>query len=177
MAGIVRFPSGGSAGKGIYCWEQYKILDDSSKEFQKFVVSGNENKYPDGEMLGEYFYQRCYAENETVYLLTTSASEDTAYAYLVSTEAVELTASESDIRIGSIAVTDDGVTTGMMVTPSYHYAIIESDVCSEVIGTSKNYDGINGYVRIEKYNETYIGKYYRDGKWYTDNTFTTEWIL
>ena len=119
MGGIVRFPSGGS-NKGIYCWERYKILDDSTKEFDTFVVSSNENKYPNGDVQGEYYYQRNYAENETVYLLTTTDSDDTAYAQLASQEPVTLTATETDVRMGALAVTENGIIEGTKDIPPYH---------------------------------------------------------
>lgn len=119
MAGIVRFPSGGSS-KGVYCWERYKVLDDSTKEFDTFVVSSDETKYPDGDISGDFYYQRNYAESETVYLLTPPESDETVYAQLASQEAVTLTATPNDIRLGSVAVTEAGVVEGEKEIPTYH---------------------------------------------------------
>lgn len=119
MAGIVRFPSGGS-NKGCFCWERYRILDDSTKEFETFVVSSNKTKYPDGGIVGNYYYQRSYAESETVYLLTPPESDETVFAQLESQETVELTATPNDIRLGSIAITENGVIEGSKDIPSYH---------------------------------------------------------
>lgn len=62
---------------------------------------------------------------------------------------------------------------------TYNYAIVdETGFCWEVCTTSRNCDGMSGYVVIPEYNEDYIEKYYNvaDGKWYLEETFTTEWI-
>ena len=67
----------------------------------------------------------------------------------------------------------------MAVQYAHNYAIIESDgLCVEVCSTSRNCDGMEGYISIPEYNEEYIDKYYNinDGKWYEDADFTVEWI-
>lgn len=61
---------------------------------------------------------------------------------------------------------------------AYHFAVIdETGFCYEVLDTTINYEGRDGYVAIDEYNEDYLFKYYNraDGKWYTDSAFTDEW--
>ena len=59
------------------------------------------------------------AEGQTVYMLQTEAG-DTAYAQLANQEKVALTATANDIRLGTTAFTDSGVTEGEKDIPSYH---------------------------------------------------------
>lgn len=62
---------------------------------------------------------------------------------------------------------------------TFYYAIIdETGWCYEVCGTSRNCDGMEGYISINSYNLDYVEKYYNvaDGKWYLEATFETEWI-
>lgn len=62
---------------------------------------------------------------------------------------------------------------------TFHYAIIdETGWCHSVCSTSRGYEGVEGYIAIPSYSEDYIDKYYNvaDGKWYLDETFTTEWV-
>lgn len=68
-----------------------------------------------------------------------------------------------------------------MIEPrlAYNYAIIdETGWCYEVCTTSRNCDGMEGYIAISTYNPDYLDKYYNiaDGKWYLEESFTTEWI-
>ena len=61
----------------------------------------------------------------------------------------------------------------------YNYARIdETGFCYEVCSSSRDCDGMDGYISIPEYSEDYIEKYYNvnDGKWYEDAEFTTEWI-
>ena len=116
MACFVSFPSGSS--KGLYSWERYKILDDGTKEFLCFVSSNNESSYPDDGMQNDYYYKRAYSESETVYILSTD--NDTAHAQLINEEVVSLTATESDIRMGTTAVTEKGIIEGIKDIPPYH---------------------------------------------------------
>lgn len=118
MAGTVNFPSGGGSPKGKYSWERYILLSDGSKEFDCFISSNNENAYPNGEVVGNYYYQRAYSESETVYVV--ASDNDTAYAQLASQDVVALTATENDIRAGSLAVTEKGVVEGSKDIPPYH---------------------------------------------------------
>ena len=67
-----------------------------------------------------------------------------------------------------------------MVQPRYAncYAIIdETGWCYEVCSASTNHDGLEGYIRIPEYNTDYLDKYYNvaNGKWYLEESFTTEW--
>lgn len=66
----------------------------------------------------------------------------------------------------------------MAVQYAYKYAKYdETGYCYEIIDTTRNYDGVEGYVAIETYSDDYLEKYYNvaDGKWYYDAAFTNEW--
>ena len=68
-----------------------------------------------------------------------------------------------------------------MIEPrlAYNYAFVdETGYCYEVRTTSRNCDGMEGYIRIPEYNPDYLEKYYNqeNGKWYLEETFSTEWI-
>jgi hypothetical protein len=85
-----------------------------------------------------------------------------------------LDVTDSDVRKGVIYAGDEGIRVGTQEIPPYIYALIdESGLCYEVCGTSKNYDGVNGYVSISIYDSNYIDKYYNinDGQWYLDSSF------
>lgn len=61
---------------------------------------------------------------------------------------------------------------------AYNYAIIdETGFCYEVCSTSRNCDGMEGYISIPECNPDYMEKYYNvaDDKWYLEDSFTTEW--
>lgn len=103
---------------GTYCWEKSKVLDDGSKELVGFIAENNENAYPNDGMQGDYYYKRCFSESQTVYVIVTEDGKK--YAQLNSQEIVELTATANDIRLGTTAVTEDGVITGEKDIPSYH---------------------------------------------------------
>ena len=63
---------------------------------------------------------------------------------------------------------------------TFNYAIIdETGWCYEVCSTSRNCDGMEGYIIIPAFSEEYIEKYYNvaNGKWYLEDTFETEWQL
>ena len=107
-----------SSGKGLYCWEKSKVLGDGTKEFVGFVAEDNESAYPNDGMQGDYYYKRCFEEAKTVYMVVTEEGEE--YAQLNSQEIVELTATANDIRLGTTAVTENGVTEGEKFIPSYH---------------------------------------------------------
>lgn len=60
----------------------------------------------------------------------------------------------------------------------YNYAIInETGWCYEVLSTTRNCDGEEGYIPIPDCNTDYMDKYYNvaDSKWYEDAEFTIEW--
>ena len=103
---------------GTYCWEKSKVLDDGSKELVGFITENNENAYPNDGMQGDYYYKRCFSESQTVYVIVTEDGKK--YAQLNSQEIVELTATANDIRLGTTAVTEDGVTEGTKDIPLYH---------------------------------------------------------
>lgn len=60
---------------------------------------------------------------------------------------------------------------------AYNYAIIdETGWCYEICTTSRNCDGMEGYIPIPRYIDDYVEKYYNvaDGKWYHDAEFLNE---
>lgn len=107
-----------SSGKGLYCWEKSKVLSDGTKEFVGFVAEDNESAYPNDGVLGDYYYKRCFEEAQTVYMIVTEDGEE--FAQLNSQETVTLTATANDIRLGTTAVTETGVTIGEKDIPMYH---------------------------------------------------------
>lgn len=107
-----------SSGKGLYCWEKHKVLEDGSKEFIGFVAEDNESAYPNDGIVGDYYYKQCFEEARTVYMIVTEDGEE--FAQLTTQETVELTATANDIRLGTTAVTENGVVTGEKDIPSYH---------------------------------------------------------
>lgn len=107
-----------SSGKGLYCWEKHKVLEDGTKEFVGFVAEDNENAYPNDGIVGYYYYKRCFEEARTVYMIVTEDGEE--FAQLTTQETVELTATANDIRLGTTAVTEKGVITGEKDIPAYH---------------------------------------------------------
>lgn len=86
---------------------------------------------------------------------------------------------DSDVRKGVVYAGNEGVSTGTLEVPPYTYAMInQTGLCYEVFGTSKNYDGVAGYVAISKYSADYLNKYcnVNNGKWYLEASFITEWM-
>ena len=97
---------------------------------------------------------------------------------IVGQEAI-FTATDDDVAAGKVYASDGGVSVGTRELPPYIYALIDGvGLCSEVRGTSKNCDELEGYVAISKYNSHYIDKYYNvnNGLWYLEASFATEWI-
>lgn len=97
---------------------------------------------------------------------------------IVAQEAI-FTANDDDVVEGKVYASDGGVSVGTREIPPYVYAFIdEAGLCHEVFGTSKNYDGIDGYVPVSKYSSQYIDKYYNENNnlWYLDASFANEWI-
>ena len=107
-----------SSGKGLYCWEKHKVLEDGTKEFVGFVAEDDESAYPNDSVVGDYYYKRCFEEAKTVYMIVTEDGEE--FAQLTTQEAIELTATANDIRLGTTAVTEKGVTEGEKDIPEYH---------------------------------------------------------
>lgn len=59
---------------------------------------------------------------------------------------------------------------------AYNYALVdETGYCYEVCTTSRNCDGMTGYVSISSYNDEYLEKYYLNGAWYEDAEGTIPW--
>ena len=64
----------------------------------------------------------------------------------------------------------------MAVQYAYNYAMIEADgYCYEVCSTSRNCDGMEGYIPIPEYNNDYLEKFYINGAWYEDAEATIPW--
>lgn len=60
---------------------------------------------------------------------------------------------------------------------AYNYARIdETGFCYEIYTTSRNCDGMDGYIPIPAFLDDYMFKYYNvaDGKWYYDEGFQNE---
>ena len=90
-----------------------------------------------------------------------------------------LDVTDRDVRCGVVYAGDEGIRTGIQEFPQYTYALINtSGLCSEVCGTSKSYDGIEGYIAILYYDTNYIGKYYNTNnkQWYLDASFSTKFV-
>lgn len=95
---------------------------------------------------------------------------------VITDKEVIFTATDSDVKSGSVYAGDSGVSVGTNHIPTYNYAIVdESGLCSNVCGTHLNCDD-SAYITIPDYNPSYIGKYYNtsDGKWYDDAEFTVD---
>ena len=110
---------GQGPGKGEYCWAKFKMEDGGSKTFDNFITDNDESKYPNGDVLDGFYYERCFTDDQTVYMLKISDTES-VYAQLAGDETVVLTATPNDIRLGTTAVTEKGVVEGEKDIPSYH---------------------------------------------------------
>lgn len=119
MPAMIRLPITVNSGKGEYCWAKSKVLEDGTKELVGFIAADEETKYPDGEISDGFYYERCFSEDQTVYLLKLSETES-VYAQLSGNETVELTATANDIRLGTTAVINSGVIEGKKNIPAYH---------------------------------------------------------
>lgn len=98
---------------------------------------------------------------------------------IVTSSEVIFTATDDDVREGVVYASDGGASVGTMELPPHFYALVDTTgLCHEVLGTSKNLDGENGYVSISKYDSNYLNKYYNvnDELWYMDASFATRWI-
>ena len=96
MPAMIRLPITVNSGKGEYCWAKSKVLEDGTKELIGFIAADEESKYPDGEISDGFYYERCFSEDQTVYLLKLSETES-VYAQLSGNETEELTATVNDI--------------------------------------------------------------------------------
>ena len=118
MPAMIRLPITVNSGKGEYCWAKSKVLEDGTKELIGFIAADEESKYPDGEISDGFYYERCFSEDQTVYLLKLSETES-VYAQLSGNETVELTATVNDIRLGTTAVINSGVVEGEKDIPAF----------------------------------------------------------
>lgn len=136
-----------SSGKGLYCWEKHKVLEDGAKEFVGFVAEDNESAYPNDGVVGDYYYKRCFEEAKTVYMIVTEDGEE--FAQLTTQEEVELTATANDIRLGTTAVTENGVITGEKDIPSYHTVQGVSFIGANTAFLMKFYDNKYDYTKLQ----------------------------
>lgn len=81
--------------------------------------TGEDDKLTLDQMADEINYMPAGDDGEAYILIDESGNEIPAF---LTKEAVDLTATANDIRLGSIAVTDDGVITGEKEIPSYYVA-------------------------------------------------------
>jgi hypothetical protein len=91
---------------------------------------------------------------------------------------VLFTATDADVAAGKTYASDHGASVGTMEVPLYYYLLIdEAGLCYEVRGTSKNCDGLDGYIAISQYSTVYLDKYFNvnDENWYLDAAFSTQW--
>ena len=91
---------------------------------------------------------------------------------------VLFTATDDDVAAGKTYASDHGASVGTMEVPLYHYIMIdETGLCYEIRGTSKNCDGLDGYIAISKYSTVYLDKYFNvdDETFYLDASFNTKW--
>lgn len=58
---------------GLYCWKKYLPLKDGNKDFLNFVVSDNEDEYPNEETLNGYYYEQI-AQEELAQLMADTDS-------------------------------------------------------------------------------------------------------
>lgn len=79
--------------------------------------TGEEDKLTLDQMVEEINYMPTGDDGETYILVDENGNEIPA---VLTEEEVDLTATANDIRLGSIAVTDDGVIEGTKEIPSYH---------------------------------------------------------
>lgn len=147
-----------SSGKGLYCWEKHKVLEDGTKEFVGFVAEDNESVYPNDGILNGYYYKRCFEEAQNVYLLVTEDGEE--FVQLNGQEEVDLTATANDIRLGTTAVTEKGVTTGEKDIPMYHTTSGTKLVkANQIFTLSLPYEDMYDYTEFQgmtaPYNESF----------------------
>lgn len=79
--------------------------------------TGDDSKLTLDQMVEEIDYMPAGDDGETYILVDEEGNEIPA---VLTKEEVDLTATANDIRLGSVAVTDDGVITGEKEIPSYH---------------------------------------------------------
>lgn len=87
---------------------------------------------------------------------------------------------DSDVAFGKRYASDHGASVGTMEVPPYTYALIDgNNLCYEIRGTSKNCDGLDGYVSIPKYSTVYLDKYFNinDECFYLDASFNAKFEI
>lgn len=90
---------------------------------------------------------------------------------------VLFTATDEDVVVGKTYASDHGASVGTMEVPQYTYALIDQNgLCYEIRGTSKNCDGLEGYIILPKYSMVYLDKYFNvaDETFYLDASFSTK---
>lgn len=98
--------------------ENLQILVDQKQAIKESLE--NQGKEPT-EKISTYAGLIAELENpEQVTYCVTVDGENKTYATLYGEERAELTATPNDIRTGTVAITDDGLTTGEKDIPAYH---------------------------------------------------------
>ena len=93
---------------------------------------------------------------------------------------VLLTATDECVLFGKTYASDHGISVGTMEIPPYTYALIDNTgLCYEIRSTSKNCDGLEGYIAISKYSTAYLDKYFNvdDETFYLDTSFSTKFEI
>ena len=124
-----------------------------------------------GNMIGMYS-----TIGKTVIMTDSDGNEVTG---LVTGQEVIFTANDDDVVVGKTFASDHGVSVGTMEVPLYTYALIdETGLCYEIRGTSKNCDGLEGYIAIPKYSTDYLGKYFNaDNETFYLNTSSLDFSM
>ena len=98
--------------------ENLQILVDQKQAIKESLE--NQGKEPT-EKISTYAGLIAELENpEQITYCVTVDGENKTYATLYGEERAELTATPNDIRTGTVAITDDGLTTGEKDIPAYH---------------------------------------------------------
>ena len=138
--------------------ENLQILVDQKQAIKESLE--NQGKEPT-EKISTYAGLIAELENpDQVTYCVTVDGENKTYATLYGEERAELTATPNDIRTGTVAITDDGLTTGEKDIPAYHttkgtVAIRPNDEFS--ITTLKDkYDYTELFCLIAPYNKNLL---------------------
>lgn len=120
------------------------VYEFNTREYTKFSVRAGAGDREEINIIEEQIKEavsKIEPEEEiAAYVLVDESGNE--YPAVLLAEGVELTATENDIRHGTIAVTDKGITTGEKVIPSYHthqgYRLVEPG--SKIIHSGEDCD-------------------------------------
>ena len=98
------------------------VYEFNTREYTKFSVRAGAGDREEINIIEEQIKEAVSkikpSEDIAAYILVDESGNE--YPAVLLDEGVELTATENDIRQGTIAVTDKGITTGEKVIPAYH---------------------------------------------------------